>query len=156
MADIGLVIRKLRTDKKISSTDLAAKIGVSRNTLYNWEVGEIEPRSSQMEKIAKALDVSVHYLKIQSFDFFPEEGSTVIDYKKENEELRSDNEMLKNVVAEFRAIVKALREEVSGLKLELGKPKPVTKRFRGRQMVIPLHPVTSEVTVGPNQLQMFG
>ena len=37
--------------KKWTRLDMAKFIGVTENTIYNWETGRFEPSASQMDKI---------------------------------------------------------------------------------------------------------
>ena len=59
---IGQRIKEIRTDHKMSQTELAAKIKVSQQTITKWETGKAEPSSSALESIAKYFNVSTDYL----------------------------------------------------------------------------------------------
>ena len=59
---IGQRIKEIRTDHKMSQTELAAKIKVSQQTITKWETGKAEPSSSALESIAKYFNVITDYL----------------------------------------------------------------------------------------------
>ena len=58
----GQKILKARTTLNITQTELAQLTGISERSLYTYEQGNIIPRKSNLEKLAKALHVSVTYL----------------------------------------------------------------------------------------------
>lgn len=55
-------IREARKALKMTQGELAEIIGVTHATLSRYENGIIDPPSSQLQKIADALNVSVDYL----------------------------------------------------------------------------------------------
>ncbi len=50
-------IRELREERGLSPVELAADLGVSLATIYNWETGKSEPRASMLREIADVLEV---------------------------------------------------------------------------------------------------
>ncbi len=50
-------IRELREERGMSPVELAADLGVSLATIYNWETGKSEPRASMLREIAEVLEV---------------------------------------------------------------------------------------------------
>ena len=60
--ELGRKIYHTRTDKNITQKALAKKIGISIKVLDKWENCELSPEMNQMEKIAKALNISVSEL----------------------------------------------------------------------------------------------
>lgn len=56
---IGTNIKKIRTDKKITRKELAEKIEVSEPTISRYENGKREPNIETLNKIARALNVSI-------------------------------------------------------------------------------------------------
>ena len=58
----GQKILKARTTLNITQTELAQLTGISERSLYTYEQGNIIHRKSNLEKLAKALHVSVTYL----------------------------------------------------------------------------------------------
>ena len=60
MEKFGEKIRELRKERGLTIYEMATSLGVSRNTLTNWERGEKEPHAIEMlEEIAKILKVSM-------------------------------------------------------------------------------------------------
>lgn len=63
MKHFGERIRELRKERGITSYEMATKLGISRNTLTNWERGEKEPHTLEIfEEMAKILNVSLKSL----------------------------------------------------------------------------------------------
>jgi transcriptional regulator with XRE-family HTH domain len=60
--DFGSIVVELRKQKKISQTDLAAKLGIHKNVLGRYERNEVLPSIEIARKIADILDVSLDYL----------------------------------------------------------------------------------------------
>lgn len=57
-------IREFREAKGMSPVDLAAALGVSLATVYNWESEKHEPRASQLRKLARLFQVSMDDIRI--------------------------------------------------------------------------------------------
>lgn len=55
-------IKELRLAKKMSQQDVGAAIGVSWQTVQQWENGKTAPNRTRQEKVAKLFEVSVSYL----------------------------------------------------------------------------------------------
>ena len=55
-------IKQLRTSLNISQVELARKLGVSKQSVSNWENDNIQPSIDMLVKIAKCLSVSTDYL----------------------------------------------------------------------------------------------
>jgi DNA-binding XRE family transcriptional regulator len=55
----GIHLRTLRITKKIGVTELARKLGVTRQQVRNWEVGYSEPVWGVACRIADALGVDI-------------------------------------------------------------------------------------------------
>ena len=56
---VGERIRRWRLIAGITQADLAARLGVSRPAVCQWESGETEPRQTNLEKVAEACGVSM-------------------------------------------------------------------------------------------------
>jgi transcriptional regulator with XRE-family HTH domain len=56
--NLGEKIKNLLYAKRITQTALAKKIGVHKQVLANWVNGNRNPKKENLEKIAKALEVS--------------------------------------------------------------------------------------------------
>ncbi|MGN0493538.1 MAG: helix-turn-helix domain-containing protein [Acutalibacteraceae bacterium] len=55
-------IREIRTAKKMSQVELANILGVTKQSVSNWENDNIQPSIEMLAKLAKALSVSTDYL----------------------------------------------------------------------------------------------
>lgn len=55
-------LKELRLKAGITQNELAQKIGVTGQTLLNWENGIYEPKISQLITLANIFNVSVDYL----------------------------------------------------------------------------------------------
>jgi transcriptional regulator with XRE-family HTH domain len=58
----GEKVRQARITLNLSQTELALKTGISERSLYTYEQMGIMPRTSNIKKLAEALNVSVVYL----------------------------------------------------------------------------------------------
>lgn len=54
---IGQKIKELRKSRKMSQEALAEELGVSKQTISNWEVGRKSPRMKAVKKMAELFDV---------------------------------------------------------------------------------------------------
>lgn len=55
-------LKELRTEKELSQTKLAEKLGVDFRTISNWENGVRKPDIDTLADIAKCFEVSTDYL----------------------------------------------------------------------------------------------
>lgn len=62
VAAIGAVIRKQRESLKMTGKQLADAVGVSRNTIVNYEAGKTEPTSGDLVRLADALGCRIEDL----------------------------------------------------------------------------------------------
>ena len=63
MENFGEKIRELRKERGITSYEMATKLGISRNTLTNWERGEKEPHAVEiLEEMSEILKVPLQEL----------------------------------------------------------------------------------------------
>ena len=59
---IGKKILELRKKNNLSQEKLAESIGVSRQTISNWELGETSPDLKQAGELSKILNISLDEL----------------------------------------------------------------------------------------------
>jgi transcriptional regulator with XRE-family HTH domain len=57
-------IRQWREARGLSPVEMAAELGVSLATIYNWETGKSEPRASMLRRIALLLQVKMEDIDI--------------------------------------------------------------------------------------------
>ncbi len=58
----ALRLRETRAQMELSQSQLATMLGVSQNTVSNWECDIRKPDFDMLMKIAETLDVSTDYL----------------------------------------------------------------------------------------------
>lgn len=85
MNKVGINIRNIRTDRKISRNELAAKANITASALANYENGYRTPSSDILERISIALNIDINYLlgKTKFKDFESEQlrtFETIIEY----------------------------------------------------------------------------
>ena len=62
MINIGLRIREIREQKRITQTELSQKIKCTPTALSRWESGKRIPTFESVERVANALDISISEL----------------------------------------------------------------------------------------------
>lgn len=62
LEEIGKNIEKLRIANKLKQKDFAARLGISRPTVSNWEQGKNPPTTDQLFRIAEEFKVSIDEL----------------------------------------------------------------------------------------------
>ena len=60
--EIGNKIMELRKKNNLSQEDLAEKVGVARQTISKWELGETSPDLKQSKELSKIFNVSLDEL----------------------------------------------------------------------------------------------
>ena len=78
---IGLRIWRARDKRGVSAAGLAKEMNVSFQTLYKWESGLCMPRLPKLERLARILHVSIHWLLMGenpgNLESYPDEGLTL-------------------------------------------------------------------------------
>jgi len=59
---LGENILKLRKSKGLSQEQLGERVGVTRQTISNWELSETAPNPEQLKLLSKALNISIDEL----------------------------------------------------------------------------------------------
>ena len=49
-----------RRDRRLSQEELAARVGVSRQAVSKWELGEASPDGNKLQALARAFGLSTH------------------------------------------------------------------------------------------------
>lgn len=62
-----MTFKELLKKKKVTQRELAVMVGVTQSTISYWSKGITNPRMRDLEKIAKALGVSITTL-VKSFE----------------------------------------------------------------------------------------
>lgn len=60
--NLGEKIYKLRRKNGLSQENLGEKIGVTRQTISNWELGETTPNITELKQLSKELNISIDEL----------------------------------------------------------------------------------------------
>ena len=60
--NFGKLIKKLRTNSKLTMEELAKKVGVKKSTVSMWENSNVVPRDDILIKLSKIFNVSIDYL----------------------------------------------------------------------------------------------
>jgi transcriptional regulator with XRE-family HTH domain len=66
--DIGKKLQQLRKGRKLTQQQLAEKMGVTRATVSNYEVGRRTPHLSELERLAEFFGVGLDYFGVASTD----------------------------------------------------------------------------------------
>jgi transcriptional regulator with XRE-family HTH domain len=66
--DIGKKLQQLRKGRKLSQQELADKLGVSRATVSNYEVGRRAPHLSELQRFAEFYGVGLDHFGVASRD----------------------------------------------------------------------------------------
>lgn len=79
MKPFGAKVKDARISLGFSQLQLAEKVGISKRAVNSYETGNTIPRASTMQKLAKALQVSVTFLSDENCND-PMEGIEKDDY----------------------------------------------------------------------------
>ena len=66
--DVGNKLQTLRKGRKLSQQELADKMGVSRATISNYEVGRRAPHLSELKRFAEFYGVGLDFFGVASTD----------------------------------------------------------------------------------------
>lgn len=66
--EFGNKLQKLRKQNNISQEELAEKVGVARQTISKWELGETSPDLKQSNKLSQIFNISLDELTGSSFN----------------------------------------------------------------------------------------
>ncbi len=70
MVQIGQRIKELRTEHKLSQTDLAKEIGIAQNTLSQYENGIVKAGIEIIVKLAQIFKTSTDYILLGDEKFY--------------------------------------------------------------------------------------
>lgn len=62
--DIGAKIKTLRKGRKLTQQELADKLGITRATVSNYEVGRRSPHISELKRFADFFGVGIDYFGV--------------------------------------------------------------------------------------------
>lgn len=98
--NLGNNILELRKQMQLSQEKLGEKVGVTRQTISNWELGQTIPDTYQLIALSKALNVSIDSLVNNDIQ-------NLLEQKFNNVELEivTNNKLLKISIAVLSFIV---------------------------------------------------
>lgn len=76
MATIHQRIKALREKRQLSMEQLAERVGVSWQTIQQWENGKTAPKRARLEAVAHALDTTPEYLAVGHCPVSPESNAS--------------------------------------------------------------------------------
>ena len=120
----GEKVRQLRTEKKLSQTELGKLCGLSLRTIRNYEVAGRYPKKREVySKLALALGCSINYLLAENED-------------SENRDLSSESrtESLINEIASFFADNEISDEDKDSVMRSLKASYSVVKKRRRKKL----------------------
>lgn len=62
MEQIKISLEAARVNAKLTQEQAANKLGVSKNTVINWEKGRVTPRISEMDRLSKLYKIPIDYI----------------------------------------------------------------------------------------------
>lgn len=66
--DVGAKIKTLRKGRKLTQEQLAEKLGITRATVSNYEVGRRYPHIAELKRIAEYFGVGIDYFGVVPTD----------------------------------------------------------------------------------------
>lgn len=93
--DIGCKIKAARIEKKLTQEQVAELLGVSRQTISNWENEKSYPDIISVIKMSECYDVSLDYLlegeqKMKSYYDYLEESTNVVKSNANRNKIMQD------------------------------------------------------------------
>lgn len=86
----GEKLYALRTERKMSQEALARKLGISRQAISRWELGEVVPDTANVLAVSKVFGVSTDYLLREDHaENSPSSASNQMDLKQRQYEVGS-------------------------------------------------------------------
>lgn len=96
-------LHELRQEKNLTQKELAAYVGLSANSICEWEKGRCQPGIEQLIALSSLFECSIDYLVGTADDF------GVINFTKEPAELTPDG---KELIEIFNALEKEYRAQI--------------------------------------------
>lgn len=66
-----ITLEACRVNKKLTQAEMAELLGVTQNTIFNWENGKSEPSATQLRNISNITGVPMEYI------FFPKQSKNI-------------------------------------------------------------------------------
>ena len=62
MDNFKITLKAARVNAGLTQKEVAAKMGVTNNTIVNWELGKSEPKVMQARQLAELYGVSIKHI----------------------------------------------------------------------------------------------
>ena len=99
---LGEQIKKLRLAKNLNQVQLAHYLGVTKQSVSNWENNNILPSVDMLRKMAQFFGCSADYLlELDTNRFFIETTNLSLEQSAHIQQLISDMETLNKHISEF-------------------------------------------------------
>lgn len=139
-AAIGEFITRKRKEKNMTQEQLAERIGVSNKTVSKWERGNCMPDYSTVERLCRALDITLgELLSGEEKSVLPDSNSAILELFQKRERLKQKKIRIIGYILIASGIAKLLlsffiggtgvQEALSGLMLGLSIPETVLGLF---------------------------
>jgi transcriptional regulator with XRE-family HTH domain len=102
---LGEKLKKARINKNFTQEYLAEVLNISQKTYSNFENGKTKPDFSQVEDIAKALEVSV-------LDFLSGDNITINSTNGDHSGFIYQNQIPEKLIQQYEERIKELKEQV--------------------------------------------
>ena len=100
MSNFPNILKQLRIQASMTQKELAEKLHVSQNAVFNWENGKREPGLDMIEKISKLFMVKPSYLLGYETEFIKPQNNLKNSLNNITL-LKTNNQKLENVVRSF-------------------------------------------------------
>lgn len=111
----GQRIKAFRKQANLTQRELAQKIGSATGTIQQYELGKREPRSSQLQKIADALNVTIPKLMGAGMTVKDKAAKPWSSNKAGRLYIPIDSKLLDNLEQLSRADGLSLEDEIEGI-----------------------------------------
>lgn len=125
---IGLIIRDLRKERKLTQEQLAIKMGAVKSTISNFENGSAPPNEERIKQLAEIFGVPVEYFSEQVQNRDSKSSQTneeieslklqIAELKKDKITLQADKEFYKQIIQS-----KMFQEAPGNLNFPMGSDK---------------------------------
>lgn len=113
---LGEKLKKARINKNFTQEYLAEMLNVSQKTYSNFENDKSKPGFSQVEEMAKVLDISV-------LDFLSGDNVTINSTNGDHSGFIYQNQLPEKLIEQYEERIKELKEQVQELKDEVKRLK---------------------------------
>lgn len=134
---IGKKITELRKKYNLTQESLAEKIGVTRQTLSNWESNITSPDLNQASLLCKELKININDLIDNNLEVNVKDNSNSILNKLINKEviLNFDYDNYYDMDIEYQGKVKVLSVDDEFIKVEVKKGKQIITKLIDMNLV---------------------